>query len=399
MNIAELFVSLGIKGSEKTIGALSNVRKGLGEVSSMSLEAKAGILAAVYGLERLMSASAAMGTGLTNFSALTGLSAKSLQQWQYAARQAGESNDEFTGSLKAVQNSMTNMLLGKGAPEGLALVAKATKDFDPTRVRDTFYVMQELQKAAQTLPKDLGNQALKSFGLSDATIAAMRRNAFRPEVFAKAPTYGDREIGQLDRANIAWSNLGNKIQMAIGHFNARHGLQLVKDISVMTDSVVHLAEALEKLSEKFKLFEIVSHGIEGVANTFKLIGEIIDKFNGGSSKKGDLLYVPPGQEMVPGWHDSPAGKFFRDLLGGGEEAPKAGAAPDHKIPVPAEYDPKRAIAPPVAPVIPQGATQNINVNQSLNFQHEGKEHKKTADSVKKAVQDSYRQMAAQGQGA
>jgi hypothetical protein len=402
VNIAELFVSLGIKGSEKTVGALTNVKKGLGEVSSMSLEAKAGILAAVYGFERLMSASAAVGTGLTNFTALTGLSAKSLQQWQYAARQAGESSEEFTGSLKAVQNSMTNMLLGKGAPEGLALVAKATKDFDPTRVRDTFYVMQQLQKAAQTLPKDLGNQALKSFGLSDATIAAMRRNAFRPEVMSKAPTYSDRETAQLDKANIAWSNLGNKIEMAIGHFNARHGAQLVTDLSKVTDQVLKLVEAFQRLAEKLKLFQWIGKAFEGWAMIFGGVSQGVDRITGavqdpkkreqlGSDVLGFFKEMPSVfKAMIDDISPETKDKFKNILYGDTPfyQAPNGASGGSSTAPM---------IAPSVPPLLPSGSTQNINVNQNLNFQHEGKDHKKTSDSVKKAVQDSYRQMSAQGQ--
>jgi hypothetical protein len=408
MNIAELFVNLGIKGSEKTVGALVNVKKGLGDVSSMSLEAKAGILAAVYGFERLMSASGAAGTGLTNFSALTGLSAKSLQQWQYAAQQAGESNEEFTGSLKAVQNSMTNMLLGKGAPEGLAIVAKATKDFDPSRVRDTFYVMQQLQKAALALPKDIGNQALKSFGLSDATIAAMRRNAFRPDVFAKAPTYSDKETGQLDKANIAWSNLGQKIEMAIGHFNARHGGQLVADISKITDQVLKLAEAFTRLAEKLKIFHWIGEAFKGWSMIFNGLSGGVDtvtkwagsKTKGKDFKEGSLGFFQGLSDVWKGMQIEQEEQMKESQKQMMKEFEQSGSwlAPKKNNPSGASSM-SEIIAPPVSSKPANSSTQNINVNQNLNFQHDGKDHKKTSDSVKKAVQDSYRQMSAQGQGA
>lgn len=383
MNIGELFLNLGIKGSDKTISALSNVKKGLGETKSMSLEMKAGLVGAMYALERLFAASGAMGTGLTNFNALTGLSAKQLQQWQYAARQAGVSGEEMTGSLKAVQAAMTNMMMGKGAPEGLGLLANKV-GFDPKRARDTFYVLEQLQKFARTVPNDIGNSVMKSFGLSEGTIAAMRRNAFSPQMMARAPIYSDKEISSLDRANIAWSNLGNKIEMAIGHFNARHGNQLVKDISMVTDSVIKLAEALEQTSEKFKLLETIGHAFEGIANTLKLFLEVTDKIGGKESKPGDLLYTKPGQEMVPGFSNSPVGKFFGSLFGGGASAPTAASTGALSIPLPAY--------PPTS----QG--HNVTIKQDLHFQHDGKDHARTADSVKKAIQDSYRQMSAQGQG-
>src|ERR1700744_4238817 len=104
MDIGSLFLNLGIKGSEKTVGALTDVKKGLGELGSMSLEAKAGIVAAMYALEQLFATSGKAGTDLTNFNAITGESVKTLQQYQYAARQVGVSNQEVEGSFKTLQS-------------------------------------------------------------------------------------------------------------------------------------------------------------------------------------------------------------------------------------------------------------------------------------------------------
>lgn len=366
MNIAELFVNLGIKGGDKTVGTLSNVKKGLGEVSTMSLEAKAGILAAMYGLERMMAQSGAAGTNLTNFAALTGLSAKNLQMWQYAARQAGVSSEEFTGSLKGVQNAMTNMLLGKGAPEGLAIVAK-TVGFDVNKARDSFYVMQQLQKAAQALPKDIGNNVLKSFGVSEGTIAAMRRNAFNPAIMKNAPSYSDKEIGQLDKANIAWSNLGNRIEMAFGHFNARHGLTLVKDISMIADKVLKLAEAFEKLAEKLKLFQALGKVFEGWGLIFNAIGGGVDKLTGGKGaedKKGNLKKDPVS--MLSDWVGSKIDEHF-------------------------------AVAPNVqSPQV--GANNTTTINQQIVHHGDAKDTHGVKSTHRDAINQAYRQRSAIGQG-
>lgn len=366
MNIAELFVNLGIKGSEKTVGALTNVGKGLGEVKSMSLEAKAGIVAAMYALERLVATSGAAGTGLTNFNAFTGLSARQLQQWQYAARQAGVTGEEFAGSVKSVQTAMTNMMMGKGAPEGLGLLANKV-GFDPKKARDTFYVLEQLQKFARTVPNDIGNSVMKSFGLSEGTIAAMRRNSFSPELMARAPIYSDKEINSLNQANVAWSNLGNKIEMAIGHFNSKHGMQLVGDITKITNAVLKLTESLIKMGEKFKVFD-------AVAKVMNVTAEAIE------SKPGTVLGEKHLEKKLWNW------------LTGSGKAPDSPGIPG--------MQPEQQIVPtaPFVPSVTSGAQQNINVKQDLHFQHDGKDHVRTADSVKKAVQESYRQMSAQGQG-
>lgn len=374
MTIAELFVELGIKGSEKTVQGLKSVRNGLGDLKTMSLETKAAIAAAVYGLQHMMSQSAQMGTGLTNFTALTGLSAKTLQQWQYAARQAGVSGEELTGSLKAVQQGMTNMLMGKGAPEGMGLLANKV-GFDPKRARDTFYVMEQLQKFARSgVSNDMANTVMKSFGLSEGTIAAMRRQVFTPAMFAKAPTYSEGETKQLDRVNVAWSNLGNKIQMAFGRFTSKHGMQLVSDISKITDQVVRLADAFMRLADKLKFFQGIAKVFEGWSMIFNGITNTVNDI---SSDKGGVLsgMWKKTKEVGAGAMDAYKGMQI-------EEQERIQAMIQRNA---AEFKNR------------QGGTSNTNtltVNQNLNFQHDGKDHAKTSKSVNDAVQKAYRQNSA-----
>lgn len=368
MTIAELFVNIGFKGGNSANKALKEVKTGLGEVKSTSLEAKAAILGVIYGLEKLMSASMKQGTELTNFNALTGLSAQRLQEWQYAARQAGVASEEFTGSIKGVQNSITNMLMGKSGIEGYAIVANKV-GLDRSRLRDTFYVMEQLQKFAKAAPPDVGNQMLKSFGLSEGTIAAMRRNAFNPATMAKAPKYSEGETKQLAKVDAAWANLGNKIQMAMGHFTSKHGMQMVNDISKITDSVIRLTESLVRMAESLKVFT--------------LLGNIVKWTNELLSPEGGLAQVAKGMDS----DDKSRGHRLMDVF------PNFFDEKGNT-----KWDKVKDLVPFMKGDSSSGSQQNINNNINMNFQHDGKDHKKTGDSVKKAIQDSYRQMSAQGQG-
>lgn len=391
MNIGELFINLGIKGSDKTVGQLDKVKSGLKDTASMSLEAKAAIVGAMYALERLFAKSGAAGTGLTNFNALTGLSAKQLQQWQYAARQAGVANEEFEGSVKGVQNSMTNMLMGKGAPEGLAMLASKV-GFDAKKARDTFYVMQKMQEFARQAPPDVGNAVLKSFGASEGTIAAMRRNAFNQKAFNQAPTYSDKEISALDRANTAWSNLGTKIEMAVGRFNAMHGGQLVKDISSIVDKVVKLAEAFTVLAEKLKVFQVIGKVFEGWAHIFSGISAGVDAVSGAiddPKKRGELVDdTVSGAKGVVGFMASMAGGMGESL--------------SNFIKGPATPTPSNSPGV-IAPAMPAGAGRGggggkseVKIEQNLHFNHDGKDAQKTSSDLKRANQDAFRQYS-QGQ--
>lgn len=390
MNIAEFFINLGIKGAEKTVGALGSVKKGLGEVGSMSIEAKAGILGAMYGLERMMAISGQAGTGLTNFAALTGLSAQGLQKWQYAARQAGVSAEEMTGSLKGVQNSISNMLMGKGAPEGIALVSKAVGGLDPTKLKDTFYMMTQLQKAMQTMSPEMGNIAGKSFGLSEGTIAAMRRNAFTPEMLAKAPTYSDKETKSLDKSNVAWANLENKIQMAFGHFNAKHGQSMVADISQVVGQVMKLAEAFEKLSEKLKLFQLLGKVFDGWSKIFGGMSAGVDKISGFSKSE------TKGKDAWEGTKDFFGG--IKDVYKGMQIEEQENLEKSQREGVARMQKEGSWLLPKVQPATQVAGGGATTINQTITHHGDAKDTKAVKDTHKHAIGHAYRQRSAQRQG-
>lgn len=397
MNIAELFVSLGIKGSEKTLGALGNVKKGMGETASMSLEAKAAILGAIYAFQRLMSASGQAGTNLSNFNAAIGMSTKLLQQYQYAARQVGVSNDEMAGTFKTLQSNMSKILLGKGAPEGMARMAELTGAISAEDVekfmRSPDLLLQKLQEyAAKETNIGLRNEVLKSFGVGDNMIAALSKRAFTPEMLAKAPTYSDSEIKKLTQADAAWANLGNTIEMAFGKFNAKHGVQLVQDITKITESVLELSNALTTLAEKLGAFELLGDIVKGWTGLLK--GDITKSVN--DILKSEGIEDPTFTDQMRTLFNAmkPEGKAF-----GGKSLDNNNVI-DSKGRFLERPFPKNIV--PNSPAIPpqssnETKTQNFNINQSLNFQHDGKDAKQTGDSMKVAVQQAYRQSFGQAQ--
>lgn len=376
MNVGELFINLGIKGSDKTVKALSDVKMGLGEAKSMSLEAKAGILGAMYALEQLFAASGAMGTGLTNMTTLLGMSAKTLQQYDYAARQVGLTNQEMESTFVSLQSKMTQASLGKGVPEGMALMAQKTRQTlaqDLVKFGDNpDQLLQRLQEyATNEKNTKLANEVLKSFGLSGGMISGLRRRAFTPEILARAPTYSEGELRALDRANIAWSNLATKIEMAIGHFNALHGGQLVNDISKVTDSVLKLVGALAKLADSVKLFSIIGKIFQGWTGIINAAGDVAKK----PSIVGDVAKEAPSvlKAMLDDISLSPETKEkLKDILyrGGNPNFPIA----------------------PNLPNLPQNGaskTNNATINQTF---HGPAEPKKVEDAAKKGVHTAFFQM-------
>lgn len=418
MNIGELFVSLGVKGSEKSLHSIGQVRGALKSTASMGLETKAAIIGAVYALERMFSKSSQAGTDLTNFNATLGVSAKTLQQYQYAARQVGVSNEAVEQSFRGLQSTITKTLMGEQAPKGLARLAQITGDLDPSDLekfsRNPELLMQKLQDYAQKeTHAGLRNETLKSFGLGDDMIAAMTRNAFRPDVMAKAPTYSDSEIRNLDKANAAWKNLGNTVEMAFGRFNAQHGGKLVTDLNNMIGPVVKMTEAFVKLADKMKLFETLGEMFKGWAFIFEGITKAIDfmtnadverediekktGFKSLADAKADAMKrgISPAQAEADYWaalskNSGPSflsdiGQFGKMLFREATEDPAPAASPS-----------KTGV--PKAPTNVQTQNNTTTINQNLNFQHDGKDAKATGDSTRQAVQKAFRQMPGLTQG-
>lgn len=366
MILGEILIKLGITGDKKAKDSLESVRSKIGDTGSSALAMKASIVGALWGLERMMSASNGAGAGLVNFAASTGMSMKALQEWKYAAQQVNVSGAEVEGSMKSLQMSMTGMLQGAGDPKGMGMfsdfMAKMGEPFDRSKARDMDYMLSSLQKFAQSGDADVVKDKVMSFGVSENMFAAMRQNAFRPEVFKNAPKYSEGQAMQLAKTNAAWSNLGQTIEMAFGKFNSKHGLKMVQDITKVTGSILALANSLATLADKFKIFEKISDAFEGLA----MIGDIM-------SGKG-----------VKGFDTSAGGMW--DILKGGFITAK-------------EYEKDNHLAM-TAGVIPtmrpdtdaDRGTTNVNVTNNMNYKHEGKNSKQNANDVGKATKDALRMM-------
>jgi hypothetical protein len=399
LNVGELFVNLGIKGQDKTVGAISGVKNSLGEAKSMAIETKAGILAVVYGLEQLMSASMQAGTSLSNFETLVGVSTDKLQEYQFVARQVGGTNEEMANSFKSIQDKMSAFGRGEGNPAALNYMASKIGGYDPSQFRNPEYMLQQFQKFAQLkdIGEDMKRWALGSMGIGEHIQVAMMRGKFNPAEFAKAPKYSNAEAHRLDRMRADWSNLGTKVEMAIGHFNAQHGAELIKGLSDLTTETLKFANSLATVSEKFGAFEKFNHVIEGTANSLRLINEIYDKFNGKESKPGDLLYTPPHRMPKD---NSTVGDLLKDATSPENfkatvDALKNKFTPNEQFQKDFESF-KNWITPQRVPPT-STPKQDIEINQTLHFQHDGKEHAQTQDSTKRAVQHAFRALSAQGQ--
>lgn len=279
MKVGELFINIGLAGATKVGQSLGQVRNWMSEVGSTSLETKAAIAGVVFGLEHFMSRSAQLGMSLQQFSNFTGLSIDSLQRWQIAGKQAGVSAEEMESSIKGIQKAIAEIQLGHGPPGGFPMIARYAGGIDINKLNDTYYVLEKIQKFAQNkeVPRPFANYFMQQAHLSDNMIQFLRTSKIgSPGKVDSSLINTDAQVKQLAKVSVAWDMLGLKMQRAWDKLTAKHGIQVVSDLSKITDQIVKMVSALSTLAEKLKIFKLLGMVFEGWSDIFQLMNETID---------------------------------------------------------------------------------------------------------------------------
>lgn len=363
MRVAELFVNLGLSGADKVSAGLGTIKNNMLEVGTVAAGITAGITAAVYAFKKLSAESNQTGQELTQFSNLTGLSADKLQRWQQLALKSGESADELMGNVKSLQDTMNKLVTFGQAPQGLTGIANSLqsmgKPLDRSKFRDTFYMLDKLREYAKGTKDapDVANGLLKSFGLSDNMVQALRTSKFDLNKSDSSRMYSPEGIRQLNAMKVKWDELGSSIEHAIGKLNIRFGPALLKDLTALTTQVFKLAEALGTLIIKL-------HVIEGV-------GKVVSGWTQLSSLVTDMLDPKKRSQILP--NSDTLANLGRDALGS-------------------------ILGPPPA----AGGTKSTSITTNISIDGDGKNGAQLgaeiASHVNKIVNDSMRQLPQAGNG-
>lgn len=291
MNIAELFVDLGVKGSDKSVKQVREVRTGLKDVASSGMLAKTMLVGVMYGMQRLMSHSGQAGATLEQFANLTGLSTDKLQRWQYAAKMSNLSAEEMTGSIKGVQQAMARMSLMGEAPMGFGMLAN-TVGFDMGKIDDTFYVMDKLKEFAKstTSHSAQGNEFLKSFGLSEGSISFLRSSNIEIDKLNSGLFYSEKGQKALAGVNAGFSKLGHNIEKSIGDLTLKYGPQLLKDLNMLIPKIMQLTKSFADLANSLGVFKYIGMAFEG----WGFIADDANKALGELKSKGALGFLAGG---------------------------------------------------------------------------------------------------------
>lgn len=253
MNIAELFIQIGVKGGEKVTSALGSVKTGLGNIVSSSLEAKAAMVALFYGIERAFSASGTLGAELKNFNQLTGVSTTFAQQFGIVFKQSNFDAKEALSTITGIQNAMANFKLGIGeSPFGLARISEDVGGIDYNQVQDPTYVIKKALEFVRNSKQPVENQNvfLNSIGLGPNAIAALRR--FKGEIEdIKRGILGPGEIDALARYQQKWNDFTNELTIIRGRFTENWGMPILGELQGALKLTMSWSKELDTVTKKF----------------------------------------------------------------------------------------------------------------------------------------------------
>lgn len=285
--IGELFVSLGVKGTDKTVAAFTSIKGGLSEVASMSLETKAAIVGAMYAVEQMTAAAGGNAQGLVNLNNTLGISIDTLQRYRYAASLAGVSNETMDASFQSIQKTMAQYRATGQAPMALARIATATGGLDYQRIanQDWAYLFQKYNQFAQSnVAQDQKMLALSELGQSGVA-PAMMGNKFTAQNLARAPVTSEGSIRALEKMKERFTDIEAHFGRMNNNLVLKWGPELAKDLDKIIPKLEKLINSFLQLGEALQTMKWVGKFFDGLALSMDVISNTLGTLHG--DKKSD----------------------------------------------------------------------------------------------------------------
>lgn len=394
MKIADFFINIGVKGADKSIGAIGGVNRGLGDIKNTAFGVKAAIMGALVGLEQMMERSARTGQNLETFASYMGSSVDALQRWQRAFAREGLGVDEITESFVHLKRAMQEFETGGPALAGLDFMAQRNKGFDVSKRQDPDYIMGQVMKMVkEASPQDLNRvmqMAETIVGSNWKMLGAMRKEEFNPAgLNMKGHSYTKNEAKAMSdvarQLNDMWSSISTSWGKQI---TAKHGADLVKNMTLVAKAIIVLIEAMSELAKVIHVFDAITHVVKGLALVAKGASNIFDGKVSGKDFVTGVGEATKGASMmaVEGMKD-----FGKAVLEGAKSF-KEKSEKNHEIRKNKQfYKDQENILPNLKgkPAMGTGASNSIEMN--FNFTGANvQDPQEVASIFRKAFDDVYR---------
>jgi len=292
--MGELFFQLGVKGSDKTLAALYDIRKGVDGIASSSFAAKAAITGIIYMFGRMLSGAGQFGQGVANMSTSIGMFTKDIQQFEQAGLKAGVAISDMDAAMQTHYDKVEQYRTNNVAPDKLGFLLSPDSGSGLTleqwtdKAKGFQYTVEALQRmyANPTVDKYAKSATAKSLltGNTDL-LAALERQQLGEGIVSKQPFKSEGQIQQLATIAKQMAGIQNSISGMFQDWSAKHGVKLLTDFKMISTSFLGLLTQLDNLLTKVGAFKILANFFLFVANALEIATDAIIRLRGGTPPK------------------------------------------------------------------------------------------------------------------
>ena len=306
MQLASLFVKVGLNGSD-------NVIAGLGKIKASSLAAYGEVMAVVTAMAKMMSAARDTAMALDKYVTFTGKSAQELQKLSFELGQTGVSMGQLQGALQSLEKQRTDMLLGKGYNPAFVLLGIDPRT-DPVKmleqIRDRVKQIEDPNVA-----KSLANQ----LGISDELYYSLLQDNKALDEFGKKLIMTDKEREGLVKMNREWQTLLWYIKQLVIKFGSMNTEWITDFVQAVINIVKHMGDWALRLSEIVRENKSLQIALIALTAFFQ---PVIAKVLVLIAVFEDFLNFLDGADSVIGRFGNYIDKYFGDYIRGAIELVK-----------------------------------------------------------------------------
>lgn len=270
MNLAELFVTLGVKGAGKANSDLKKTQDSIMGISKKSLGAIAALAGVSLGLTAIYQRAVASGVGLSKFSNYMGKSSKELQKWQYIATNAGVAAAEVENTFRTLSQIAGDFELTGNLPAELNKIASVVGGLDLSKLDDADYMLRKIQQFLQSGAESQNVLNTYASGLiSPDMIQFLNKNKLDPSKVSDSSIMSDAGANALLRSKAEFDRFIKDIEIRFARLFTKISPKILPQLKQLAVEVVNLTEALVMFLSNNKVFDMFGSLIKALTMALK----------------------------------------------------------------------------------------------------------------------------------
>lgn len=323
--VGELFVKIGVKGSEQANRSLRETKGGLTNIAQEGWKAKIAIMAAIAAIEKMFSSSAKMGTSLMLTSTALGLDAKKLGDLQFAMSRAGMSASDTNAALSSLSKTFADIALNKIPPD-MFIPLKELAGIDIADMTDPSKlpaVLDKLWKLSKTGNMPILTQFFQGAGINEQFVSALRLLEKPPSSYKDPFNFG-KSAKDLMRIDVKLDDLQRRFNDISKNFTLKFGdklLPAIERLAAVLDKLLTLVYKLDSLVGFFsKVSDFAGFITDALSQKVEAIPKSYEAAKAGNYGEAALI---PLKAMLAG---SPAEFWGKQLMSKVSPSVKSGGA-------------------------------------------------------------------------